>query len=339
MSVGTLDSPKAIQLLEKLKSQMEGEILGQESLIEESLVAFLANGHVLMTGAPGLAKTTLVRSLSVNLGLQFNRIQFTPDLLPADIIGTEFLNLDPESGKRSFKFSKGPIFTSLLLADEINRASPRTQAAMLEAMQENRVTVAGHTHELPSPFMVFATQNPFESEGTFPLPEAQLDRFLLHILVDYPKPESEVDIYSRHINKEVQGSSDFSLHAEEVLTIQKMVDDVEFPEELVEVVAELVGSSRPSDSRCPGDLKSFIWYGAGPRAGLSLVAASKALAFLNQDSQVRWKHVQQMAYPVLRHRIRLSPEGAEELVQEDQIISHLLERLTEKHRGILQNGA
>lgn len=331
---------QATELVDKLRMKVGESVFGQEDLLEETICCFLSGGHILMTGAPGLAKTTLVRVFGRCLGLEFGRIQFTPDLLPSDIIGAEILNIEPGSGRRTFEFSKGPIFTNLLLADEINRASPRTQSALLEAMQERTSTVSGEVHPLPEPFMVFATQNPFESEGTFPLPEAQLDRFLIHALVDYPGPEAEEQILKSHALSELEGekrSSDSTVGApmmekKEVVQLLEVCSRIKIDQELIKVVSELVRSTRPHDSNCPADISEAIWYGAGPRAGISLISLGKAYALLSGEESVRWSHVKRMAKPALRHRIRLTSQAGRDRLLEDNVVDDLLDRLENRHK-------
>ena len=326
----------ASELSHKLFKHIESMIFGQSDLIMDSLCTFLAGGHILITGAPGLAKTTLVRVISDNLGLKFGRVQFTPDLLPSDIIGSEVLNIDTESGKRSFDFVQGPVFVNLLLADEINRASPRTQSAMLESMQEHQVTVGGKEHKLPSPFMVFATQNPFESEGTFPLPEAQLDRFLMHSLVDYPDRDAELKILAAHASNELIGESGNEnpsrvLTNENIKQLLHRSKGINCDPKALELINDLIRSTRPEDDSCPEDIKNLIWYGAGPRAGISLISASRSYAMVSQDESVRWKHIKRMAKPVLRHRIRLATHSMQEEFNEDKIIESLIATLEQKH--------
>ena len=331
----------ASNLATQLKLKISKVVFGQEHLIEETLCCLLSGGHILMTGAPGLAKTTLVRVFSKYLSLPFGRVQFTPDLLPTDIIGSDILNMDPETGRRSFDFSKGPIFTSLLLADEINRASPRTQSALLEAMQEHQCTIGGQVHILPQPFMVFATQNPFESEGTFSLPEAQLDRFLIHSLVDYPDEVAEKQILMTHVDDLLAGEN-FSqaqkveplVDGDQVHQMIALTKKVRIAEEIVEAISELVRSSRPEAESCPSELRSGIWYGAGPRAGISLISVCRALALLEGLDVVRWSHVRKMAKPVLRHRIRMTALAIRDQLSEDVVIDKLLDRLESKHKNL-----
>lgn len=331
---------EAAEVATGIKDLVGEAIFGQEELLTETLCCFLSGGHILMTGAPGLAKTTLVRVFASHLGLSFGRIQFTPDLLPSDIIGSEVLNIDQESGKRHFEFSPGPVFTNLLLADEINRASPRTQSALLEAMQERTITVGGKCHNIDLPFMVFATQNPFESEGTFPLPEAQLDRFLVHTLVKYPDEASEARILKEHASDQLVGENQLrsagaeALSHERVSALMARVKTVAVDEAIQKGISELVRSSRPEDDLCPEGIKPHIWYGAGPRAGISLISVCRALALLNKQESVRWSHVKRMAKPVMRHRIRLTAQGVRDGQTEDDVIDLLLERLESRHSNL-----
>ncbi len=332
-AVEDLSIQAAADVATKLKENISSVIFGQDELITETLTCLIAGGHVLLTGAPGLAKTTLVRVFAKSMGLGFGRVQFTPDLLPSDILGSEILNIDPETSRRSFEFSKGPVFTNLLLADEINRASPRTQSALLEAMQERSVTVAGKRHILPQPFLVFATQNPFESEGTFPLPEAQMDRFLMHTLVGYPSLEAEQKMLASHAHGELIGekvdwaADDDKLSPATLLSVMKRAGQVRVDEALISVVADIVRSSRPEDILCPKQIKDALWYGAGPRAGISLISASRAYALMCQSEVVRWQHIKRMARPVLRHRIRLAAHAVRDGMTEDQVVDQLLERV------------
>lgn len=338
---GSMTLEESYVLIQRLKESVAESIFGQESLITESICCLLSGGHILMTGAPGLAKTTLVRVFAQFLNLAYGRVQFTPDLLPGDIIGSDILNIDTDTGKRSFEFAQGPIFANLLLADEINRASPRTQSALLEAMQERAVTVGGKRYALPYPFMVFATQNPFESEGAFPLPEAQLDRFLIHTLVDYPSAEAESQILKEHADNRLVGEQQVdSQEAErdrnkgltliEIRNLIKRREAIVVENELVDMIRDLVRSTRPTDELCPASLRELIWYGAGPRAGISLISVARSLALLEKDDKVRWKHIRRMAKPVLRHRIRLSAQTGGDRLNEDEIIDRILERLEDR---------
>jgi MoxR-like ATPase len=333
---------EASKMALQLREEISKSIFGQDDLITETLCCLLANGHILMTGAPGLAKTTLVRVFASHLGLNFGRIQYTPDLLPSDIVGSELLHVDQATGKRFFEFAKGPIFVNLLLADEINRATPRTQSAMLEAMQERRVTVAHETHVLPSPFMVFATQNPFESEGTFPLPEAQLDRFLLHTLVNYPDAESELKILRAHSESTLAGESglrdsSYKVGLDNTLKMIEVTKKVRVDEHILGGINHLVSSTRPDSKQCLEHLKSKIWYGSGPRGGIALISTAKALAILEGSEVVRWAHVRRLAKPVLRHRIRLAAQGGDEAKQADLVVDELLDHV-EKYTAKISRG-
>ncbi len=322
----------AADVVARLRQQVASAVFGQDDLIIETISCLIGGGHILMTGAPGLAKTTLVRVFASSLGLQFGRVQFTPDLLPSDILGSEILNVD-STGRRSFEFSKGPVFSNLLLADEINRASPRTQSALLEAMQERMVTVGGKRYLLPQPFLVFATQNPFESEGTFPLPEAQLDRFLMHTLVDYPSAAAEKQMLTTHAGnalvgeRVIQNASDYVIAPEVLRGVMERVRSIRVEDAIISAITDLVRMTRPQDEACPPQFKDALWYGAGPRAGLSLITACKAYALIQQSETVRWAHVRRMARPVMRHRIRLAAHAARDGLSEDQIVDALLERV------------
>lgn len=331
----------AADLATKLRQSVAGAIFGQDNLITETLCCLLSGGHILMTGAPGLAKTTLVRVFARHLGLAFGRVQFTPDLLPADILGTDILNIEAGGGRRVFEFSPGPVFTNLLLADEINRASPRTQSALLEAMQERAVTIGGRHHLLPQPFMVFATQNPFESEGTFPLPEAQLDRFLLHTLVDYPDLAAEARMLSEHavgllVGEKVGALAEAEdrLSQEQVRALIVATRRVNIDQTLLGAINSLVRSSRPDDEQCPAALKPAIWYGAGPRAGISLISVARALALLDRQESVRWAHVRRLAKPVLRHRLRLTARASRDGLDEDSLIDKLIEAIEARQQNL-----
>lgn len=336
----TMSLEEAVRSVKDLKAAVAESIFGQEELITEAICCLLSGGHILMTGAPGLAKTSLVRVFAKQLQLQFGRVQFTPDLLPSDIIGSDILNIDPDSGRKAFEFSKGPIFVNLLLADEINRASPRTQSALLEAMQERTCTVSSHVHILPEPFMVFATQNPFESEGTFPLPEAQLDRFLIHSIVNYPESDAEQKILSAHARSQLVGEQRASplpaasarnavFTPEGIRQLIEAQQRIEVPEEIIATINKLVRSTRPVAGGCPEHLRAVVWYGAGPRAGISLLSASRAVALLEGSDTVRWRHIRRMAKPVLRHRVRLAVQAESEINSEDSFIDHLLHYVEE----------
>ncbi len=312
--------------LQEGRQQVEAElgkaIVGQKAVVEQILLALISGGHCLITGAPGLAKTLLVKSIAEVFHLDFQRIQFTPDLMPADITGTEILTDTPEG--RQLAFAKGPIFTNLLLADEINRTPPKTQSALLEAMQEHQVTAAGERHILSEPFFVLATQNPVEMEGTYPLPEAQLDRFLFNVLIDYLPEADEIEVVKRTTSK--TGESLQSIFSnEDVIGFQSLVRQVPVSDEVVQFAVQLTAATRPSDPNAPDFIKEWISWGAGTRAAQGLILASKALALWNSRAHVTKEDIVSLAHPVLRHRILLNyrAEAAGETVE--TVIDRLLE--------------
>ena len=311
-----------IQKLHALKQEIKKVIVGQEETIDQLLITFLAGGHALLEGVPGLAKTLMIRTLADAIDLRFRRIQFTPDLMPSDIIGTEILEEDHTTGKRFFKFNKGPVFSNIILADEINRTSPKTQAALLEAMQEFEVTYAGVTYPLDKPFFILATQNPIEQAGTFPLPEAQLDRFLLFIKINYPTAEEEHAILanttgrkSNAINKVIDGKT--------IQESQRLVRDVHINNDLIAMVSSLVRSTRPAESNAQF-VKDWVRWGAGPRAGQAMILTAKARALLHGNFSVTQNDIQQVAFPVLRHRILMNFKAEAEGVTSDQVTDQLL---------------
>ncbi|MBP6534071.1 MAG: MoxR family ATPase [Arenimonas sp.] len=316
------DITATLDQLGHLRSAIGKAIVGQEEVIEQLLIGLLAGGHCLLEGVPGLGKTLLVRSLGQALHLDFRRIQFTPDLMPSDILGTEILEEDHGTGKRHFKFQKGPVFTNLLLADELNRTPPKTQAALLEAMQEHTVSYAGVTHSLPEPFFVLATQNPLEQAGTYPLPEAQLDRFLLHIRVDYPTEAEE-----RAILQQTTGAASAEvprvMHGESVRALQKLVREVHMSDDLLGWINQLVRASRPHE-KISKDIGNWVKWGAGPRAGQALVLASKARALIQGRFAVTKDDVQALAAPVLRHRLLLTFVAEAEQISADDVVAALL---------------
>jgi MoxR-like ATPase len=314
-----------IQKLSLLKSEIQKVIVGQDIILEEMLIALLAGGHCLLEGVPGLAKTLMVRTMSQALHLKFRRIQFTPDLMPTDIVGTEILEEDHSSGKRFFKFNKGPIFSNIVLADEINRTPPKTQSALLEAMQEFEVTYGGQTYPLDRPFFILATQNPIEQSGTYPLPEAQLDRFLLYIKIGYPSAAEETAILSNTTGaKKVTVNP--VVNGEEIVALQQMVRQVHISDELVQWVAELIRATRP-DTTSIDYVKEWVRWGAGPRAGQALILTAKARALFKGRYAVTMEDLQSMAYPVLRHRLLMNFKAEAERISSDDVASHLLQAI------------
>lgn len=316
----------ATELIEKLnvlKQEIKKVIVGQEDIVDQLLITFLAGGHALLEGVPGLAKTLMIRTLSEAIELKFRRIQFTPDLMPSDIIGTEVLEEDHTTGKRIFKFNKGPVFANIILADEINRTSPKTQAALLEAMQEFEVTYAGVTYPLERPFFILATQNPIEQAGTFPLPEAQLDRFLLYIKVSYPTAAEELAILENTTGKK-KASIQRVISGNQILEAQKMVREVHISADLIEMVSRMVRATRPIQSEVPF-VKEWVRWGAGPRAGQAMILTAKARALLRGNFAVTREDIQQVAYPVLRHRILMNFKAEAEGVISDDVTKQLLE--------------
>ena len=307
---------------EKIEQELGRVIIGQKDAVEEILITLFAGGNCLITGVPGLAKTLMVRAIAGIFDLEFHRIQFTPDLMPADITGTEIL-IDGENG-RELQFVKGPVFTNVLLADEINRTPPKTQAALLEAMQEKQVSVGGSSRDLPKPFFVLATQNPIEMEGTYPLPEAQLDRFLLNVFIDYLPEEDEVKVVSETTSRtDTQTSPGFK--AEDVLRIQSVVRKVPVADSVVRYAVRLAASSRPGQPNTPDFVNEWINWGAGLRAGQALVLGAKARALLQGRSHVTPDDVKALAVPVLRHRILPNFKAEAEGVDADQVIRKLVE--------------
>src|SRR5262245_25724707 len=310
----------------RLRSEVQRRIVGQERVLDEILMSLIAGGHALLVGVPGLAKTLMVRSLAEAVHLEFRRIQFTPDLVPSDITGTEILEEDSATGARSFRYVQGPIFANIVLADEINRAPPRTQAALLEAMQEHSVTAGGHTMRLPEPFFVLATQNPIEQEGTYPLPEAQLDRFLFDIRVGYPKEEEEVAIL-RSTTGAPAASLGAVLGASELIELQRLTREVAAADSVLRYAATLVRATRPDDSRAPALVRQYVRWGAGPRAGQSLVLGAKAHALLAGRMAVSPNDIKRVALPVLRHRVLPNFAAEAEGVGVERIIDDLLARI------------
>lgn len=319
--------------LSQLKSEIQKIIVGQDVILEEIIVALIAGGHCLLEGVPGLAKTLMVRTLSQALHLSFRRIQFTPDLMPTDIIGTEILEEDHATGKRFFKFNEGPLFANIVLADEINRTPPKTQSALLEAMQEFEVTYAGKTYPLDKPFFILATQNPIEQAGTYPLPEAQLDRFLLYIKIGYPTEQEEVNILNATTGNKKAIISPI-LEANEIQELQKLVRDVSISDELVQFVSSLIRATRP-DTTAVAFVKEWVRWGSGPRAGQALILTAKARALFKGRYAVIMEDIHSMVFPVLRHRILMNFKAEAENIISDDVTATLL-KTVERPKGNLQ---
>lgn len=311
--------------LPQLKTEIQKVIVGQEHILDELLVAFLAGGHCLLEGVPGLAKTLLVKTMSQALHLSFRRIQFTPDLMPTDIVGTEILEEDHATGKRFFKFNKGPLFANIILADEINRTPPKTQSALLEAMQEFEVTYGGQTYPLDKPFFILATQNPIEQAGTYPLPEAQLDRFLLLVRIGYPTAQEEFDILNRTTGT-IKATINPVISAEEIQQAQALVRQVSISEDLVRYVSELIRATRP-DTTTLSYVKEWVRWGAGPRAGQALILTAKARALLKGRYAVLMEDIHAMATPVLRHRVLMNFKAEAEGITSDKATAELIKLL------------
>uniref|UniRef100_A0A7C2P2V4 MoxR family ATPase n=1 Tax=candidate division WOR-3 bacterium TaxID=2052148 RepID=A0A7C2P2V4_UNCW3 len=310
-------------LYQRILSEFSKRIVGQKEVIEQILIALFSQGHIVVLGLPGLAKTLIVKTIAELLDIQFSRIQFTPDLMPSDITGSEILEEDPNTGKKYFKFVKGPIFANIILADEINRTPPKTQSALLEAMQELKVTVSGKTYFLEKPFFVVATQNPIEQEGTYPLPEALLDRFMMEVKITYPSRKEEIEIV-----KETTGPEEVTINKvisrDEILEIQKLIREIPAPDHVVEYAIDLVRKTRPSEKEAPDIVKEYVLYGASPRASQSLILGSKARAFLRGTIIPTIQDVKSLALPVLRHRIIRSFKAEVDNVGVEDIIKTLL---------------
>ncbi|MDB2429393.1 MoxR family ATPase [Akkermansiaceae bacterium] len=324
------DDKEAVERLhgsyQRMKEELAQVIVGQEKVVEQVLMAMFCRGHALLVGVPGLAKTLLVSTVSEALELEYKRIQFTPDLMPADITGTDVLEVDPETGHRGFRFVNGPLFASMVLADEINRTPPKTQAALLEAMQEHHVTVGERTLQLPDPFFVLATQNPIEQEGTYPLPEAQLDRFLFNIIVDYPTGEEEREIIRRVTSPNSAKVSPLMSGAE-IVELQQIVKRVPVGDHVIDFAAKLARATRPGSDEAPSFVKEMVGWGAGPRAGISLISAAKAHAVLRGRLHATTGDVAAVALPVLRHRVLTTFNAEAAGVKSDDIIRRLVEEL------------
>ncbi len=321
-----------VHAYDRVRAELAKVIVGQEDVIEQLMIAVLARGHCLLEGVPGLAKTLMVRSLADAMHLSFRRIQFTPDLMPADITGTDIIQEDPTTGHRELIFEKGPIFTQMLLADEINRTPPKTQAALLEAMQEHSVTVGGKTYLLDEPFFVLATQNPIEQEGTYPLPEAQRDRFLLMVKVDYPDRDQERQIVLQTTGA-AEGAIEPILTGDQIEQCQEIVRKVPVPDHVMDMVLDLVRTARPSDPDSPAWVKEFIEWGPGPRACQHLVLSGKVRALLNKRTHVTADDIEALAMPVLRHRLAPTFAAEAEGIAVDQLIAKLVAVAKDQHQA------
>lgn len=317
--------PEVQASVKRIQQELAGVVVGQQAIVEQMLVALLCRGHCLIVGVPGLAKTLLVSTLGRILGLRFRRIQFTPDLMPMDILGSEILQ-DDSQGRRRFEFVPGPVFANLILADEINRTPPKTQAALLEAMQERQVTVAGQTRTLDEPFLVYATQNPIEHEGTYPLPEAQLDRFFFMLRIDYPDLAEERQIVLRTTTRAMPAAQAV-MTAADVLALQEATLDVPLPDHVLDAVLKLVRASRPDGGAADDYVRNYVAWGAGPRASQNITRAAKALALLRGAPAASIEEVRDVARPVLRHRVIPNYNATGEGIAAEQIVEHLLERL------------
>jgi len=326
-----VDQNARIDHLMRASADMRGEIakviVGQQRVVDEMLIALFAGGHVLLEGVPGLAKTLLISTMSRVLDLSFSRIQFTPDLMPSDITGSEILEDDASTGHRGFKFVQGPVFANIVLADEINRTPPKTQAALLQAMQEHQVTAAGQTHDLPAPFFVLATQNPIEQEGTYPLPEAQLDRFMLNVLIDYPTMEEEIQIVDSTTRGEAQEPATI-LDGAAVLDARDVVQHVPAAENIVQYAVRLARATRPGSAEVVPASTEFLAWGAGPRAAQCLLLGAKARCLLDGRPTPDLDDIRALARPVLRHRIVTNFHAEAEEVGKDAVIDKILDEVT-----------
>ena len=329
MSKNTNDTQKLEQLVEAKEnffSEIGKIVIGQKEILDFMLIALLTKGHTLLVGVPGLAKTLLIKSMAEICDLSFKRIQFTPDLMPSDITGTELIDIDPETEKRAFRFYKGPIFANIVLADEINRTPPKTQAALLEAMQEHRVPAGGHTYDIDEPFFVLATQNPIEQEGTYPLPEAQLDRFMFHLNINYPSIDEEVSIVNETtVGKKHNVEKVFS--KESIIGFQDLVYRVPISDNVVNYAVKLAASTRPNENTGSEYVKKWVEWGAGPRASQYLVLGAKAKALLNGRPTPSIEDIQSLAPEILRHRILPNFNAEAEGIKVDDIVNQLIQNL------------
>ena len=323
---------KLVGSYERIRKELARVIVGQEQVVEQLLIAMFGSGHVILEGVPGLAKTLLISTLSRQLSLSFSRVQFTPDLMPSDITGTEVIEEDRGTGTRSLRFVKGPIFANVVLADEINRTPPKTQSALLQAMQEGQVTAAGFPHKLPKPFFVLATQNPIEQEGTYPLPEAQLDRFMFKVLVDYPTEDEEFQIVKMTTAPQ-EAAQERTLNAREVMHLQDIVRRVPCADHVIHYATRLTRATRVDHGEIPKFVQDFVSWGAGPRASQNLILAGKARAILRGRYHVSIDDVRAVAKPVLRHRILTNFNAEADRVRSDDIIDRLIEQVPAESDG------
>ncbi|MFH1288253.1 MAG: MoxR family ATPase [bacterium] len=326
------DELKAVEELKSghdaILAEVEKVIVGQKQVVEQFLIALFARGHCLLVGVPGLAKTLLINTLAKILDLKFKRIQFTPDLMPSDIIGTDIIQEDVNTGKRCFKFLPGPVFANIILADEINRTPPKTQAALLEAMQEYKVTTGGETYELELPFFVLATQNPIEQEGTYPLPEAQLDRFMFEVHIDYPSKEEEMEIV-RLTTSAYETSLKTVLTGKDIIRLQKIIRKVPVSDYLVEYAVDLVKNTRPGTDDCPKIVKDCVSWGAGPRASQYLILGAKTRAIMHGRYTVTGDDIRAVAKPILRHRVITNFNAEADGMDSTKIVAELIKSVKE----------
>ncbi len=334
-AVVSMDDERAVKRLGEARDQVVGEIrkiiVGMDQVIDEMMIAIFARGHCLLVGVPGLAKTLLVSSLAQTMSLSFKRIQFTPDLMPSDITGTEVLQDDPVTHERRFKFLQGPVFANIILADEINRTPPKTQAALLESMQEKKVSVGGEDYPVPDPFFVLATQNPIEQEGTYPLPEAQLDRFFFNILVKYPSWDEEIEIMQR-VTGGPEPKLGHVLSRDEIIGLQALVRRIPVADHIFTYAARLARATRPTEAESPDFIKNWLAWGASPRASLFMILAGKARAILRGRYHVAIEDVQAAARPILRHRIIPNFAAQSEGLTTDDIVEKLLQTIPADER-------
>ncbi len=324
-----MDNIKDVEELKQLKKDFDKEIskviIGQNNIIDQIFIALLCNGHILLEGVPGLAKTLLIHSIAKVLDLKFSRIQFTPDLMPADITGTEIIQENKSSGKREFQFYQGPIFSNIVLADEINRTPPKTQAALLQGMQEKNITIGNKTYDLEKPFFVFATQNPIEQEGTYPLPEAQLDRFMFNLIITYPTDNEEIEIV-KNFNNIISANLQPIINAEQLMKFQNLIINMPVSDYVIEFAVKFVRATRINEQSLE-NIKNWLDWGAGPRASSILIIAAKAHALINGRTTPDIDDIKKIIKPVLRHRIIPNFNAESDNVTQDDILDYLIEKI------------